>query len=472
MILRIISFLIVCLLSISSFGQSTTNTPFIFKMQEDNTLRFDIIVEEPSVTSLCYKIKEKDFEQFFIEKCMKQPLKKETIYGLKAETDFEAEITYNKSGTKETINKFFKTGGLPDQLTDFDLKYSNPKFTFDGYIGLSILAKYEQNRNLPNINNPSGSARNPKTYDATEQKGSYLVLLNKRAEIVWYQYVPKNVRPFNWTADNTVLAMSEGNAIYEYNLAGDLLMHITNDEIVEKVGQKVIFDRDILKNEKGNYVILVAKDDSVQLDNGRYKFIQKDKIFVIDKFGNSSWEWETIGEREVNNNKSYYRRQANSMIIDDNGNYILSIRDDNQVWCVDSKTGDVLWKLGEGGDLEMDASSYFKKQHGAFMQDGILYLYNNNTPSGTINYNALKSKAMAFKIDAENKKAETVIDIALNKMYVSPRQSSFIPMIENYYLGSSTYSAKTFVLDSKGNVYWDLNCPTASFRAVYVKSIH
>lgn len=90
--------------------------------------------------------------------------------------------------------------------------------------------------------------------------------------------------------------------------------------------------------------------------------------------------------------------------IAEEGAFLTSARNQNQVYKVDMATGEVLWRLGEGGDFAMPEQALFQWQHSPELQpDGHIVLFDNGEPG-----RRESSRAIELALDETAMTAELV----------------------------------------------------------------
>ena len=78
-----------------------------------------------------------------------------------------------------------------------------------------------------------------------------------------------------------------------------------------------------------------------------------DGIVAYDISGNELWNWNIFdhvdpSEEEYNIQEDW--SHANAIDVDYDGNYLVSFRSFNQIWKIDSESGNIIWRLGLNGD--------------------------------------------------------------------------------------------------------------------------
>jgi hypothetical protein len=100
-----------------------------------------------------------------------------------------------------------------------------------------------------------------------------------------------------------------------------------------------------------------------------------DAIVDVDANGNPDWVWNTFDHLDINRHPMNFPdwTHSNDMVYSsDDHNLLLSIRHQNWIIKINfldgTGSGNVMWKLGEGGDFKLvggtDPTDWFYAQHG------------------------------------------------------------------------------------------------------------
>lgn len=80
----------------------------------------------------------------------------------------------------------------------------------------------------------------------------------------------------------------------------------------------------------------------------------------------------------ISENTDTDRFHINGLCFDRDDNYLLSAPIEDQIWKVDAKSGELVWRFGRDGDFRMDTTAYFSFQHSPYiMENGDLMLFDN-----------------------------------------------------------------------------------------------
>ncbi len=362
----------------------------------------------------------------------------------------------NSSFVSDTLS--FTTESLPESIPTFTLE-KDEDFSFDGFIFLR-----------------------------TQMNPGIQLLIDDQAKVVWYQKSDTSLsRPYDLSTSNTYLSLYSPNLIYEINFDGDTLFKIdTKDNVLH---------HELTKDNYNNIVALSYKYKIVDLTaygGLANDSIKGDGIVVYDSLGNLLWEWNIFDHEDplsayedrkmtlkrVEKSESDASRirkkkhdllmtkddwsHGNAIGISSDNNYIVSFRSFDQLWKIDSQTGEILWKLGLNGEIPMDPEAYFYQQHAIHKIKGdTLLLFDN----GHRIYR-MTSRALIFSMIED--KFSLIKAVNLPRKLYSFKQGSVYLMDQNKLLFTSSVNSKILITDMNGNILWNLSSDHSFYRSYYL----
>ena len=355
---------------------------------------------------------------------------------LKPESEYSFLIHYNSGNNKlksDTISFF--TERLPDIIPNFSLTKQN-EFEFNGYIFLR-----------------------------TQMDPGIQLLLDHNANVVWYQKSDTSFsRPFDISSFDSYLSLYNPSLIYEITFDGDTLLKVnTNDKNLH---------HELTKDVNNNIVALTYEYKEFDLSNFgglQYDSIKGDGLVVYDSTGNLVWEWNVFDHEDplsyenINLLKKDWTH-GNGIGITYDNNYILSFRNLNQLWKIDSKNGKILWKLGLNAEIPIEASSFFYAQHAIHEigRDTFLLFDNGSRKERMI------SRALIFSM--ENDQFKLLNSVELPKNLFSFKQGSVYMIDKNKLLFCSSTNNKIVITDISGKILWNLSSNFSFYRAYYLNT--
>ena len=258
-----------------------------------------------------------------------------------------------------------------------------------------------------------------------------------------------------------------GTALAEIDLTGRMLWRMDlNDKEYKIIHHDLRMDR----NRLIHTLIRTPKViDLSEIGGSGMDTLVGDGILVMDTTGKQILKWDVWDAWDVRNDPSitefaYDRFHMNALSFDKDSNYLVSVSIEDQIWKINAKTGEVMWKLGENGDFEMDSSAYFSFQHAVHINsEGDLMLFDN----GIYKKN---SRALSFRLDTTAMSATTIINAPLPKALHSARMGSAYLLPNGNILQTSSKNGTVIITSKTGEILWELTYSFAPYRAEYVSA--
>lgn len=180
----------------------------------------------------------------------------------------------------------------------------------------------------------------------------------------------------------TVPAPTDPNLVREFNLAGDTVKQITMNQLNTRLAAKgynlqlLLFTHDITPLPNGHWLVIANTEKSVVLTGATTPTtVLGDVIVDLDTSLQPVWVWNEFDHLDVNRHPWNFPdwTHTNAVIYSpDDGNLLVSIRHQNWIVKIDYQdgagNGDILWRLGEGGDFKLvggtDPTDWSYAQHG------------------------------------------------------------------------------------------------------------
>lgn len=280
-----------------------------------------------------------------------------------------------------------------------------------------------------------------------------------------------------------------GTALAEIDLTGKTLWRLDLRDVAGLPDSIIHHD---LRMDADHHILTFFKDpkpyDLSPWGGAGQDTVWGDALVKMDTTGKILWTWSSWKDWDFNkdtqlNTLSYDRFHFNALYIDRGGNYLVSSALENQVWNVNATTGDVLWKLGEGGNIKMDPADYFYFQHDVNVTPaGDIMIFDNGdyAPTDTsvqkgggfspVNSSGRSktSRVLSFKLDTAAMSAETVTDIPLPPAKFSSRMGSAYVLPNKNILVTSSKTGTVMVLSPEGRILWELDSYFIPYRAEYI----
>ena len=363
----------------------------------------------------------------------------------------------------------FATTSLPVDIPSYEVEYLSPGFVFpDGYL---------------------------LQWDAAAP--GYLTICDLNGKIIWYQAFGQGIRTACFDRRSGQFAVLCGFADGEdsedfYRLASDVYVCDINGEILFHRKPSEYFvpyphhEFSILEN--GDFLIMSNVVKPYALGEGSKSVdIWGDGFYVCDREGNVRFSWDCFSELNpvevdyINAEKvanDYVH--ANSVVMDSEGDFYVTLNRINELWKISGKTFDVLYRVGTHGNVALDAdsASYGFPSGGLHAATVIgpdrILCYDNGKQLGY-------SRALLFEVNqaAGTVNYELVVDLPKecssvnrsNVQIVSADGSLLNPATigpDDLLLFGSTSSAKAVFEDMEGTVLYVLSRSGISYRTYWI----
>ena len=335
------------------------------------------------------------------------------------------------------------------------------------------------------------------------RKPGYIAMVDGDGDIRWYWQVDDiGVRVANLTPRGTIIAMLRppvkdvindvpknraqilremkkpirrgkigfvgGTAIVEIDLTGKVLWRLDLDKNPQAAVH--LIHHDIRMDDRKHLYTLYRPQKIIHMEEIGGTGIDTlvgDGIVVMDTTGKELWKWSIWDHWDIRKDPymlrfAYDRFHANALNFDTDGNFLMSLAIEDQIWKINRKTGAVMWKLGKGGDFSMDSSCYFSFQHDVHIEkNGDLMLFDNDI-------NRSRSRVLSFALDTVNKVATNKLNIPLPPARFTSRMGSAYVLPNGKLLVCSAKTGSVFVMDTQGDILWEINAHFVPYRAEYI----
>ena len=391
-----------------------------------------VSVDKTHALRAYYKLPENSDFSFAILhfKDNKKPLdtfqrKNDTITFLQPNREYELDF-YNKENIVFGTSSF-KTEKLPTTIKSLEPKVKTD-IQDNGYF------LYNQTFNVLN-----------KARESHE-----LIIADFLGHIVWYETFADRILSFSVTTQNTILVLlnnlEKGSKIVELNKKGTIL---NETEWLQEIN----LHREIILHE-GSY-LSIAYDtfrmDRSHLGGGSSDIIVSDKIVKLDKKGKVLQEYPLSKYYDCTKIDNFSPlaevihqfgetaqdfTHCNAISIDQDGNYLISVKNFNQILKINKDSGEKIWTIGAGwngngqGSISMSPEYYFFRQHTITKtQDGHYMVFDN----GDVNLRKT-SRILLWKIDSNNQASdfkridlpENLFSSAMGSVYENPATGNLL----------------------------------------------
>lgn len=266
------------------------------------------------------------------------------------------------------------------------------------------------------------------------------------------------------------MGFAGGTGIAEISLDGKQMWRVNMDSAAG--GKYNIIHHDIRMDKDGHIVTLVRTKkiiDMSEIGGQGIDTLVGDGILVMDTTGKEIKVWNVWDHWDIKHDPSikefaYDRFHFNSLNIDHDGNYLVSVAIEDQIWKINSNTGKIMWKLGKNGSFKMDTTNYFSFQHSAHINPyGDLMVFDNSLWKK-------RSGGISFSLDTINWVATTKIQAFLPRSKYTSRMGSAYVLPNGNLLQTSSKTGTVMVTDVNGKILWELNNYFVPYRAEYIST--
>lgn len=420
------------------------------KSDENNALRVKVNVKFSKQTDFYLQYREKGTAE-----TVKTPLVKSAwitntvLILLKADTEYEMEVVF-PTQLKEVISDIysFKTEKLPTEIQTCILEQNNLDTELHGYI---LLMK----RDAP----------------------GFVSITDTKGQVLWYEIVPDGVQVAKFDPEKKSIYAITGTGKHQYTGTTLWEMDLYGNTIIEKNIKDLYPHHDIIKDKDNNYMIVNFVPEVFDLTSiGGLKehTVFGDGYTVISPEGNIKSKWDCFTEinpltdlpNVLENNHDEDWIHANSIGYDSDGNYYMSFNNTSEMWKIDHKTGDVLYRVGEHGNIKLSTEYYADGLHAVrpITPDEVLVL-DNGMEKG-------RNRALIYSVDTVNKEAKVTLNIETDSKYYS-RFMSNVQFIEgkDMLLFCGSMANSLVFTDLKGKELRVVRTTFLSYRAEYIPKI-
>jgi arylsulfate sulfotransferase len=303
------------------------------------------------------------------------------------------------------------------------------------------------------------------------------MIINDKAEVVWYEAFEKGAKVTNWTPHRTVLCIlgadsipfSGGDEIVEVSLSGELRRQLKYG----KDGMDKLVHHDVRYDTEGNiYALTFDKRvfDLRALGGNEMDSVLGDGIVMFDQHSRKVWEWSIFDHLSpltdsliVKDRKDWVH--ANALYRDHEGNFIISFRDLSQVWKIDFKTGNVIWKLGKNGDFTMPEHDLFSGQHAVYTDaTNQVIMFDNGLAKKT-------SRVLGFAIDPHSRYVHASLDIPLSQEYFSVPKGNAMVLDHNRILICASDPKAFLIINREGKILWKVSVGGDPYRIEFIDNL-
>lgn len=236
----------------------------------------------------------------------------------------------------------------------------------------------------------------------------------------WHIGGPSTMTPGPEGVYTAVQLRDDGTVMYLHNHTmwirdelGEPLLELT-DDMLGVLG----LHHELLQLPGGNFMALAFSFQDIDYGKDGVRTTAGDRIVEFTPEGELVWSWDAFDHLDPQRivepfatailvhpetlEQTFDWTHGNAIVHDpETDTLLLSLRHQDWILCIDHKTGEVLWKLGKGGDFALlGADKFFFHQHTPeWQKDGSLLLYDNAVGDPDVAPEAVQSRARRYQLD-------------------------------------------------------------------------
>lgn len=346
-------------------------------------------------------------------------------------------------------------------------------------VALLFLASCSQNAEVPELDIPEDLPEFEILSNAGNVFEGYILLrklddpgatfmINSEGKVIWYQRADTTIVRVYKAYNDAYYSLQNNKELYKITYDGDTLLKLQFGE----GGFDRTLHHEVFEDSKGRIVGLtneIIPYDLTRFGGQENDTLITDGILVLSKEGEKLWHWsfdqvlDTLSSTEepifqIKNDWAH----ANSIYEDVDGNYLISWRDLNQVWKINSNSGDIMWKYGGEGRLS-ETDRNFQRQHGVNVNLDGDYMIFDNLPD-SIHFS---SRAVAFNF-ADDELHNTLV-INLPDSVFTQKEGSVFQFEKEKFLFCVTRTNDLIITNREGDILWHAKADIGFYRAYYLE---
>jgi hypothetical protein len=333
----------------------------------------------------------------------------------------------------------------------------------------------------------------------SRQIPGYMFITNGEGKMASYYKNEDNFKVSKWTNKETLLGIlsndtlhfTNGKKIVEYDKFGNTLLEIeTGKDNIEHS-----FHHEVDLDEKGDVMALVYDYKIMDLSSvggSKRDTIKGDGIMVYNHKKEVVWRWSVFDVKNPLEDATILKSKkdwlhANALFKDTYGDYYVSFRNISQVWKINGKTGNLIWKLGGvDSDFEMPEDAVFSGQHNIRINHNneLVLLDNGNLrfkPGYKQSSNRIKlldinansqSRLLTLALDTIQMKVKTKDVVLFPKKYFTHSQGSAEYINDSLVAFCSTNTNRIVFTNKQGQLLGNMPLEYSTYRVQYLKEMY
>ncbi len=442
--------------STPSYQGSLTN--FSVALSETNLLRAEVTATFSSETSfrISYWEANHPSQVQLTNTYQGKGTEHKTLLFLKPETEYACKISYGNG--LETEAKHFKTKNVQSFLPNATLQEDKLKEPIKGYLL------------------------------ANDRKSNNIYLMDMNGTVVWYEPVPDTPAVVNYnprTQQFYLLTDAPSEGLFVFNakklkiidLFGNIVLQKEFASIPELKNREVHHECRPLPD--GNIGLVTYIHQTVDLSSKgglQTDTVTGDGFVIMNTQGEIVKKWSCFDHLNPLDHPNITTKKvkedwihANSIDQDSEGNYYMTTNRDSELWKINGKTGELVYRVGENGTIKPTQNLLSHGIHCAVVQapNEVLVIDNarENKTTG--------SRALIYKVNEYSKTVSVPLEVALPKGQFSTTRSN-VQFIDNQHVLFALSTLKQVIITNRNTtpeIYRTLLLPQTFYRVTYIPTI-
>lgn len=242
-----------------------------------------------------------------------------------------------------------------------------------------------------------------------------------------------------WTAlrlrpDGALMFLHE-NTVWIRDELGRVLLELSDDAL-----GVTGLHHELIELPSGNFMALSMSFRDVDYGPDGVLSTAGDRIVEFTPAGEVVWTWDAFDHLDpqrvtepfatatvnhpLTGAPAYDWTHGNAIVHDpERDTLLLSLRHQDWIVAIDHSSGDVLWRLGPGGDFEFAGPAFHHQHAPEWQPDGTLLLYDNGVGDPDLPPGSIESRAVRFELDE--------VAMTAKRVWVDDGEPIFVPFAGN-----------------------------------------
>lgn len=323
---------------------------------------------------------------------------------------------------------------------------------------------------------------------ANNRSSKHIYLMDMNGTVVWYEPVPDTPAVVNYnprTQQFYLLTDAPSEGLFVFNakklkiidLFGNIVLQKEFASIPELKNREVHHECRPLPD--GNIGLVTYIHQTVDLSSkggSQTDTVTGDGFVIMNTQGEIVKKWSCFDHLNPLDHPNITTKKvkedwihANSIDQDSEGNYYMTTNRNSELWKINGKTGELVYRVGENGTIKPTENLLSHGIHCAVVQapNEVLVIDNarENKTTG--------SRALIYKVNEYSKTVSVPLEVALPKGQFSTTRSN-VQFIDNQHVLFALSTLKQVIITNRNTtpeIYRTLLLPQTFYRVTYIPTI-